>query len=146
MSKHVTRKEFLKRAGLLSFGALSASALITACGGGGEESAAESASKGPMKAPPPAPKKKEVESTPQPAAEETADVDCSQFNANLTEQDKATRTAVKYVEKSTEPGKQCTNCRFWQPDKHPGACGGCQLFANGAVNPNGYCASWAEQV
>lgn len=135
----------MKRAGLMGLGAMSVTALITACGGG-EEAASESASKGPMKAPPPAPKKKEVETAAQPAVEETADVDCSQFNANLTEQDKATRKAVMYVDKSEDPNKVCTNCRFWQPDKFSGDCGGCQLFANGAVNPNGYCGSWAEQV
>ena len=68
------------------------------------------------------------------------------MNANLTEQDMATRNALAYVDQSEDPEKNCSNCRFFQPEKFAGACGGCQLFPNGGVNPNGNCKSWAAVV
>ncbi len=77
--------------------------------------------------------------------EKGTEADCSRYNASLTDQDLETRKNLGYVEKSPKPDQNCSNCRFWQPDKFEGACGGCQLFANGAVNPEGYCKSWVTK-
>ena len=53
------------------------------------------------------------------------------------------RRTLQYAEKSTVPGKRCDNCAQWEAGKYK-ECGGCKLFA-GAVNPAGYCLSWAAK-
>ena len=143
----LTRKDFLKRAGLFGLGAMSAAALLQACGGGEESSSeASNGAQGPMKSPPKATSKPDPKPAVAEAPANDGAADCSKLNAGLTDQDKTVRDAVGYMDQSTEADKNCTNCRFWQPDKFDGPCGGCQLFANGAVNPAGYCKSWAAPV
>lgn len=130
MSK-TDRRTFLAKAGLLSLAAVSGTALLQACSGGGEQNTTET--KSPAPAPAPA------------AAEEssTAATNCDEHNANLSESDKEVRSSVDYQKESPVEGKNCTNCRFYQPEKFEGDCGGCQLFVNGAVSPGGWCKSWA---
>ena len=53
------------------------------------------------------------------------------------------RRTLQYAEKSNTPGKRCDNCAQWEAGKYK-ECGGCKLFA-GAVNPAGYCLSWAAK-
>ena len=43
-----------------------------------------------------------------------------------------------------QPGKKCSNCAQFEAGKYK-ECGGCKLFA-GAVNPEGYCLSWAVKA
>ena len=129
MSK-TDRRTFLAKAGLLSLTAFSGAALLQACGGGATE---EAASSSPKPAPAPAP----AAATPSSAT------NCDELNANLTESDLSVRESIGYVAESPEADKICKNCRFYQPDKFEGSCGGCQLFVNGAVSPAGYCKSWA---
>ena len=51
------------------------------------------------------------------------------------------REGVKYVSQTTDPAKNCANCRFYKAPAQAGECVGYQLFA-GKVHPNGYCQSW----
>jgi hypothetical protein len=53
------------------------------------------------------------------------------------------RRNLQYVEKSTTPGKKCSNCAQFEAGKYK-ECGGCKLFAGG-VNPEGNCLSWAAK-
>ena len=53
------------------------------------------------------------------------------------------RRNLQYVEKSTTPGKKCSNCAQYEAGKYK-ECGGCKLFAGG-VNPDGNCLSWAAK-
>jgi High potential iron-sulfur protein len=53
------------------------------------------------------------------------------------------RRTLQYAEKSNTPGKKCENCLQYEAGKYK-ECGGCKLFA-GAVNPAGYCLSWAAK-
>lgn len=53
------------------------------------------------------------------------------------------RRNLQYSEKSTTPGKKCSNCVQFEAGKYK-ECGGCKLFA-GAVNPEGNCLSWAAK-
>ena len=53
------------------------------------------------------------------------------------------RRTLQYAEKSNTPGKRCDNCSQYEVGKFK-ECGGCKLFA-GAVNPAGYCLSWAAK-
>jgi len=53
------------------------------------------------------------------------------------------RRNLQYAEKSTQPGKKCSNCAQFEAGKYK-ECGGCKLFA-GAVNPEGSCLSWAAK-
>lgn len=131
--KKMDRKSFLKKAGVIGITTVSGSALLTACGG--SEGTSET----------------QTESTPAPEVEESAPVveateaDCSEYNKDLTEADMQTRQALNYKEETPNAEQVCTNCRFWLPDKFEGACGGCQLIPNGAVNPQGWCQSWVAQ-
>ena len=54
------------------------------------------------------------------------------------------RRTLQYAEKSNVPGKKCSNCGQFEAGKFK-ECGGCKLFS-GAVNPAGYCLSWAVKA
>lgn len=54
------------------------------------------------------------------------------------------RRTLQYIEKSNVPGKRCDNCAQFEAGKYK-ECGGCKLFS-GAVNPAGYCLSWAVKA
>jgi len=69
---------------------------------------------------------------------------CEGFDA-LTEADMATRNALAYVDKGTNPAEICSSCRLYNAPAAGSACGGCQLFA-GPVLPGGYCTGWAAMA
>ncbi len=129
------RRQFIAKFGLLSLSALSATTLLQACGNG-ESPAESSASPSPKPAPSPAPA----------AAEEEVveNIDCSTYNEGLSETDLKTRESLGYIMESEKADQNCKNCRFYKPNKFKGDCGGCQLFANGAVASGGWCKSWAQ--
>jgi High potential iron-sulfur protein len=60
--------------------------------------------------------------------------------AGLTYAETQTRGALRYVDHSTDPAKQCKNCRLFQP-AGPESCGHCQVL-KGPINPLGGCLSW----
>jgi hypothetical protein len=86
------------------------------------------------------------EDTPQTTAQKTptksASADpCADLSA-LTPQDLTMRNeTLKYTAKSTDPEKQCSNCKFWQAPEGGAVCGACTLI-KGPINPKGYCTSW----
>lgn len=118
----INRKDFFKKMGILSVGALSASTLISACGGGGEAPKSEMATE-PM----------------APAAK--ADTNPCSDLSGLTDQEKGTRDALGYIAKTENPDQVCTNCNFWQKPTGDSPCGGCTLM-KGPINPEGWCKSW----
>lgn len=119
----INRKDFFKKMGILSVGALSASTLISACGG------SESPKADAMK-----------ETTMEPPVAKAATEPCGDLSA-LTEQEKGTRDALGYIAKTENPEQVCTNCNFWQAPTGDSPCGGCQLM-KGPINPEGWCKSW----
>jgi len=114
----INRKDFFKKMGILSVGAMSASTLISACGGAEAPKADTMADKA-MK----------------PAADPCADL------TGLTDQEKSTRDALGYIAKTEKPEQVCTNCNFWQPQVGEAPCGGCTLM-KGPIHPDGWCKSW----
>jgi hypothetical protein len=54
------------------------------------------------------------------------------------------RTNLVYVEKSTDPAKQCAKCNFYKPAA-PDACGSCTLV-KGPINPAGNCKSFVVKA
>ena len=52
--------------------------------------------------------------------------------------------ALQYVNESTKPDQNCTNCQFYTPGE--GGVGKCQLFPVGNVAEKGWCASWAKKL
>jgi len=58
---------------------------------------------------------------------------------------KATRTSLKYVDKSSEAGKECKLCQHYVEPAAGVACGGCKLF-KGTVSPVGYCSGFAAKA
>jgi len=138
--ERMNRKSFIKKAGFWSLGAMSGSVLLSGCGGStnndsGEPTNAEDADRlSPAE-----------ESTIENAPNAQAEVDCSEYNQDLTEADINMRQSLEYVPETPNEEQRCSNCRFWQPEKFEGECGGCQLLAKGAVNPNGWCRSWVTQ-
>ncbi len=98
--------------------------------------------------PPPKPKTKAAASKPssEPSgatASAGGELNCAE-GATIDAQSKQMRTTLKYVEKSAEEGKKCSNCLQWVAPEGDSKCGGCKLFT-GPVNPNGHCLSWAKQ-
>lgn len=65
--------------------------------------------------------------------------------SKLSEAEKAARTSLKYVDKSTVAGKNCSNCQLFKPAAQATVCGGCTVL-KGPINPLGHCASWAQKV
>ena len=137
--KMMTRNSFVKKAGVFGLTILSGPAWLSACGGSTSETKNNVIPD--ESAPPP--------SASDPATEAPAQAqiqaDCSEYNQELTEADLQMRKSLEYVAESPTENQFCTNCRFWQPDDFEGACGGCQLFAKGAVNPQGWCRSWVAK-
>jgi hypothetical protein len=64
-------------------------------------------------------------------------------DASLKEDEKKVRESVKYVDKSQEPGKKCSNCSQYTKAAAEGQCGGCKVV-KGTIHPEGYCTLWAK--
>ncbi len=64
--------------------------------------------------------------------------------AALSPAEKTQREAVKYVDRSTEPGKKCNGCQQYQPGAE-GQCGGCKVV-KGPIHPEGYCTLWTAKA
>jgi hypothetical protein len=106
----ISRKEFLQRCALMGIAVAGGGSLLAGCGGGGDSN------------------------------QTTGEDDPCGDATGLNESDLQMRSSLKYVAKSTEPDKDCANCKFYQVVEGS-ECGGCQLF-KGPVNPKGYCTSW----
>ena len=65
--------------------------------------------------------------------------------SSLSEADQQVRTALAYVDSSTEPGKVCNGCQQFLPPPQPGTCGSCKVI-KGPVNPNGNCKSFVAKT
>jgi hypothetical protein len=116
------RKEFLKSVAL---GAMSSSVLLAACSGGNNSTQTTSPASEPAT---------------EPTSASSSDADCGDLSG-LTEADLQQRESLGYVAVSTIEGKNCGNCRFYQPGTQVNGCGGCQLI-KGPVYEGGNCNSW----
>jgi ribosomal protein S27AE len=54
------------------------------------------------------------------------------------------RELDNYTEKSPDPSKTCSECRFFVAGPERTACGKCEIF-NGPANPQGKCDDWAAR-
>lgn len=124
----MNRKNFLKT---FALAAASGSVLLAACGG--DNGTKENKNTTP-----------EETKTPEPApATEAPTADCNDLSG-VDAADIKQRESLAYVAKSTDPEKNCGNCRFYQEGNQPNGCGGCQLF-KGPVNLEGNCNSWFKK-
>ena len=126
-NKDITRRDFIQRVTLFGAAGLGAGSLLAACGG---EQPAPTPSETPTAAP-----------EPSAAAQRFTCMD----TAGLTEKDVKMRTALKYVDKSAQAGKQCDNCAFWLNPAEGSPCGTCQTV-KGPIHPEGYCKIWAQRT
>jgi hypothetical protein len=62
----------------------------------------------------------------------------------LTPDELAARTALGYVDTSTEAGKLCNTCQQYVAAPDPKSCGSCKVM-KGPVHPKGYCKAWAQK-
>ncbi len=62
----------------------------------------------------------------------------------LTPDEISMRTNLAYVDKGTDPAKQCAKCNFFKPAA-PDACGSCTLV-KGPINPAGNCKSFVAKT
>ena len=62
----------------------------------------------------------------------------------LTPDEVNMRTNLGYVEKGSDPAKQCTKCNFFKAGA-PDACGSCTLI-KGPINPSGNCKSFVVKA
>lgn len=61
----------------------------------------------------------------------------------MSESENGTRSALNYVEKSSDPQKVCAGCAFFHAGTAAaGGCGTCDMFSGGPVNSEGHCNSW----
>lgn len=65
--------------------------------------------------------------------------------STLKDDEKKVRESVKYVDKSQEPGKKCSNCSQYTAAAAEGQCGGCKVV-KGPIHPEGYCTLWAKKA
>jgi hypothetical protein len=54
-------------------------------------------------------------------------------------------TALKYVDKTPDPNKKCSNCQLFQ-GKANDAWGGCPLFGAKKVAGEGWCSAWVKKA
>lgn len=52
--------------------------------------------------------------------------------------------ALRYVEASVTPGRECANCVLFQAGS--AGRGKCSLFRDGSVNAKGWCSSWTPKA
>ncbi|HEY8041909.1 MAG TPA: twin-arginine translocation signal domain-containing protein [Polyangiaceae bacterium] len=64
--------------------------------------------------------------------------------SSLSATDVQVRTALAYVDTSTEPGKTCSACQQFIPPPAAGACGTCKVV-KGPINPGGNCKSFVAK-
>lgn len=119
----LSRRELLRRAAVV--GAVGAgSGLLVACGGApasdGGSSAGDAAAD----------------------AGGASGLSCAD-SPDLTDADRQTRTALKYVDVSDVADQNCTNCVQYVAGAE-GACGTCKVLP-GPVNPIGHCSVWAAK-
>jgi len=62
----------------------------------------------------------------------------------LSEAEKRQRKLDNYTERSADPAKTCSECRFFTPGAAGSACGQCAIF-NGPANPQGKCDDWTPR-
>ena len=67
---------------------------------------------------------------------------CADPNKMTSAQESVRRT-LKYVEKSPDPSKTCSDCTFFHAAIEPGGCGKCEMFDLEPANPGGHCDSWS---
>jgi hypothetical protein len=61
--------------------------------------------------------------------------------SSLSPDDKAARGALSYLDKSTDPAKECTKCQQWVAPASIDQCGTCKVV-KGPIHPNGTCKSF----
>jgi hypothetical protein len=54
------------------------------------------------------------------------------------------RELDNYTEKSPDPSKTCSGCRYFTAAVEATACGKCEIF-NGPANPKGRCDDWTPR-
>ncbi len=59
----------------------------------------------------------------------------------LTDAEKAMRNQLQYADRSPDPTKVCSGCRFFVANASANACGTCTLV-KGPISPAGHCTSW----
>lgn len=120
--KSLSRRQFLNRAAVV--GAVGAgSALLAACGGGAAPADGGASTSGD-------------------GAASTSSLSCTDA-PDLTDADRQTRTALKYVDASDVADQNCTNCVQFETGGE-GVCGKCKVLP-GPVNPVGHCSVWAAK-
>lgn len=62
--------------------------------------------------------------------------------AKLPRPAQAQRQALKYVDQTPIPAKNCANCKLYKPAK---PCNGCTLV-KGPIAPQGYCTAWVAKA
>ena len=68
---------------------------------------------------------------------------CANHTA-LSQAENRQRELDNYTERSLDPGKSCSGCRYFTPGAEPTSCGRCEIF-NGPTNPAGRCDDWAAR-
>lgn len=76
--------------------------------------------------------------------EKAKELSCND-TGSLAPADAELRTNLKYVDRTADPSKVCSNCMQYVAAASPAQCGGCKLL-KGTIHPNGYCLSWSART
>lgn len=118
-----SRKEFLKRTAVAGVIGIGAASVLGYCGRRPEEEATDEAA----------------------SSAGAACDDISSLSPAEKQQRDTMVTNLKYVPKTADAAKNCSNCQLFKAAAAGAACGGCQLFP-GPVADQGYCVSWAPKA
>ena len=64
---------------------------------------------------------------------------------SLTEQQKAVRSSLKYVDQTPIKSQLCENCKLYTTPLPTATCGGCKVVP-GPIHPKGYCIAWVARM
>lgn len=90
-------------------------------------------------------KKRSENNFPVNAKEEHQDDNFCEGVEKLTDDEKAARKALKYVDNTNFPGRACDNCKIFTLPQNNSVCGGCKIVP-GPIHPKGYCAAWIARM
>jgi len=74
----------------------------------------------------------------------SGELTCTETGA-LSPQEAAMRQQLQYADRTPDPSKTCSNCRFFTAAAAANTCGSCSLV-KGPINPQGHCTSWAAKA
>jgi hypothetical protein len=79
------------------------------------------------------------------AAKNDLEIEPCPNQESMSEQERAIRHSLKYVDKTPIAGRTCDNCKLYILPSSTSHCGGCKVVP-GPIHPRGYCTAWIPRM